>query len=103
MENGIYNSMSHVFIVLTHMEFILFYMFFRRTTISTVYACFPSKKKKKPCIFVWYCNLNIGRQLIDHLPFLFHYPIDLHIFFLTSLSIHTIVYLNISSIFCHKL
>ena len=59
-------------------------------------AYYPSKKKKKKkktkkqtskrCMLVWYCNLNIGRQLIDHLPFLFHYPIDLHIVFLTSLS-----------------
>ena len=77
--------MSHVFIVLKHMEFIYLF-FFRRKPISTMYAFFPTKKKKKPCIFVWYCNLNIGRQLIDHLPFLFHYPIDLHIVFLTSLS-----------------
>ena len=53
-------------------------------------------------MLVWYCNLNIGRQLIDHLPILFYYPIDLHIVFLTSVSIHTIIYLNISSIFCHK-
>ena len=40
------------------------------------------------CMLVWYCNSNIGRQLIDHLPFLFHHPIDLHTVFLTSLSIH---------------
>ena len=70
-------------------------------TISTVHARYPLKKKN-PCMHVWYCNLNIGRQLIDHLPILFYYPIDLHIDFLTSLSIHTIVNLNISSIFCHK-
>ena len=53
-------------------------------------------------MLVCYCNLNIGIQLIDHLPCLFHCPIDLHIVFLNSLSIHAIVYLNISSIFCHK-
>ena len=60
------------------------------------------KKKKNPCMLVWYCNLNIGRQLIDHLPILFYYPVDLHIVLLASLSIHTTVDLNISSIFCHK-
>ena len=70
--------------------------------MSRVYACYPLKKKKNPCMLVWYCNLNIVRQLIDHLPILFYYPIDLHIVFLTSVSIHTIIYLNISSIFCHK-
>ena len=61
-------------------------------------ASYPFKKIKKKI----YCSLNIGRQLIDHLPILFYYKIDLHIVFLTSLSIHTIVDLNISSIFCHK-
>ena len=103
MENGIYNSMSHVFIVLTHMEFIFYFFFLGGNLYQPCMLFFPQKKKKKkPCMLVWYCNLNIGRQLIDHLPFLFHYPVDLHTVFLTSLSIHTIVCLNISSIFCHK-
>ena len=84
---------SSVFIVLTHMECFLFKFFVRRRrTISIVYTL----------IHVRYCNCNIGRQLIDHLPFLFHHSIDLHIFFLISFSIHKIVYSNLSSIFFYK-
>ena len=88
-----YNSNdSSVFIVLTHMECFLFKFFVRRRTISIVYTV----------IHVWYCNCTIGRQLIDHLPFLFHHSIDLHIVFLISFSIHEIVYSNLSSIFSYK-
>lgn len=88
-----YNSNdSSVFIVLTHMECFLFKFFVRRRTISIVYTL----------IHVWYCDCNIGRQLIDHLPFLFHHSIDLHIVFLISFSIHKIVYSNLSSIFFYK-
>ena len=77
-----------MFVVLTHMECFLFKFFVRRT-ISIVYTL----------IHVWYCNCNIGRKLIDHLPFL--HSIDLRIVFFISFSIHTIVYSNLSYIYIY--
>ena len=47
MENGIYNSMSHVFIVLTHMEFIYYFFFLGGNLYQPCMLFFPQKKKKK--------------------------------------------------------